>query len=50
VASRIAQTTLNDVLSAVQSGIDDGDGTDQIARNIDGVSTEAWLDQTLQSK
>jgi hypothetical protein len=30
--------TLNKVPSALQSDIDDGDGTDQIAWNIDGVS------------
>ena len=38
MASSIAQTTLNDVLNAVQSGIDDGDGTDEIARGIDDVT------------
>ena len=38
MASTIAQTTLNDVLGAVQSGLDDGDGTDEIARAISGVT------------
>lgn len=38
MATSIAQTTLNDVLNAVQSGIDAGDGTDDIARGIDDVT------------
>jgi hypothetical protein len=38
VASGLAQTTLNEVLSALRSGTDDGDGTDQITRNVDGVT------------
>jgi hypothetical protein len=42
MALSIAQATLNDVLGAVQSGIDDGDGTDEISRNIRGV-TKLWL-------
>ena len=39
MASTISQTTLNDVLNAVQSGLDDGEGTDEIARAISGVTS-----------